>query len=143
MRPGRRLLYALFAVACMTALVGCTEFSDDMSAMNAPRQGGSDPAPFEQDRIGVTYTALDPALAARIPVEGAFAAMIIEVNPRSPAAEAGLAPGDVITHVDGDLITSQSHLTQLIDTRGPGDAVSLRVVAGSESREVRVTLGTP
>jgi S1-C subfamily serine protease len=47
------------------------------------------------------------------------------VVPNSPAAQAGLAPGDVITSLGGTPVTSASSLTGLMIKYHPGDRVSI------------------
>jgi S1-C subfamily serine protease len=41
----------------------------------------------------------------------------------SPAAQAGIVPGDVITGFDGNAVTSDTALTDLLDQHYPGDTV--------------------
>ena len=41
----------------------------------------------------------------------------------SPAGQAGIVPGDVITGFDGNAVTSDTALTDLLDQRYPGDSV--------------------
>jgi len=50
---------------------------------------------------------------------------IAGVVPRSPAANAGLGVGDVITSVDGNSVGSAQDLTGVMRTKRPGDRVSL------------------
>jgi S1-C subfamily serine protease len=50
-----------------------------------------------------------------VPVEQAL--------PGSPAAQAGIMPGDVITECDGNSITSDTTLSDLLDRHQPGDRV--------------------
>jgi S1-C subfamily serine protease len=59
----------------------------------------------------------------------------------SPAAQAGLAAGDVIKSVDGHTVDSPSDLTTLLDTHHPGDRVSVGWVDSSgRSHTATVTL---
>ncbi len=59
----------------------------------------------------------------------------------SPAAQTGLAAGDVITAVDGDAVTSASGLSDLIAAHHPGDKVTITWTdsAGSQ-KSASVTL---
>ncbi|HUI02250.1 MAG TPA: trypsin-like peptidase domain-containing protein [Acidimicrobiales bacterium] len=52
-------------------------------------------------------------------------ALVVGVEPGSPAAQAGLVSGDVITLVNGSVVGSASALTDAIDAHHPGDVVQL------------------
>lgn len=69
-------------------------------------------------------------------------AVIVEVEPDSPAAEADLQRGDVITSVDGDPLDGMADLVAAIRSRQPGDTLILTVVRDDEERTVEVALGT-
>lgn len=68
-------------------------------------------------------------------------ATIVEVRPATPAAEAGLEPGDRVVSADGQPIDSPEQLTGLIGSRAPGDQLELELVRDGETRTVTVTLG--
>ena len=71
----------------------------------------------------------------------AFAAIITEVVPGGPAAQAGLQPREVVISVDGTRLEADRSLGDLIGGRKAGDAVTLSVASrGGETREVTVTL---
>jgi S1-C subfamily serine protease len=55
---------------------------------------------------------------------GGSGAVITSVVPGSPAAAAGLAPGDLITSVGGQAISSPAGLTTIIMTQKPGAPIS-------------------
>ncbi len=74
--------------------------------------------------------------------EATSGASVAEVVPGSPAAEAGLTEGDTITELDGERIDSTEALIAAIDSRRPGDTVSVKIERGSKSSTVKVTLGT-
>ncbi|MGH3070838.1 MAG: S1C family serine protease [Gaiellaceae bacterium] len=75
-------------------------------------------------------------------VENAGGATIAEVRADTPAAEAGLRNGDVVTEIDGESIGSADELRQLIDSKRPGDTVELTVKRGGDTKTLEVTLGT-
>src|SRR5207247_3899776 len=52
------------------------------------------------ERFGLALQALTPDLAQRFGVQGDKGVIVTEVRPDSPAAQAGLAPGDVIREVN-------------------------------------------
>ena len=64
---------------------------------------------------------------------------VLEVNPKGPAAEAGVCPGDVITHVDGQDVTVDEvpDLQNFIPGK-VGTKVTLTLRRGEESLELTV-----
>ena len=92
--------------------------------------------------LGIAYGPLTPSLAARLGVNTTNGVVIGQVAPGSPAATAGLQPGDVITGVDGQPLDSESALAEALNKHTPGDSVTLRVVRGGQQQDVSVTLGT-
>ena len=75
-------------------------------------------------------------------VEGSDGARIAEVRSGTPAAEAGLENGDVVTELDGTSVGSADELRTLIDAKRPGDSVELTVERNGDTQTLRVTLGT-
>jgi S1-C subfamily serine protease len=69
-------------------------------------------------------------------------ALVVNVEPGSPAAEAGVQEQDVVIAVDGKAVASSEELVVAVDAHDPGDTVTLELVRDGSSREVRATLGT-
>ncbi len=71
-------------------------------------------------------------------------ALVAAVGPGTPAAGAGLRPGDVITAVDGTTIGSAGELRSVITRHKPGDKIKLtwRPSGQSQTRSATVTLTT-
>ncbi len=69
-------------------------------------------------------------------------AAIEQVEPGSPAADAGLESGDVVTAVDGRPVDSAAALTGYVRQYSSGDTAVLDVVRDGTAREVEVTLAT-
>lgn len=69
-------------------------------------------------------------------------ARIVEVVDGSPADDAGLREGDVVTEAGGEEIASADDLTEAVGSREPGDELELRVRRGDETRTIIVELGT-
>jgi putative serine protease PepD len=67
-------------------------------------------------------------------------AVVARVRPDTPADDAGLRAGDVITAVAGKRIGTADELRAAINARSPGDRVSLRYRRGGESHTVQVEL---
>ena len=68
-------------------------------------------------------------------------ALIAEVQEGSPAAEAGLEPGDIIRKVDELEIRNVLQVIEAIQRREPGDDVPLLLDRDGSSRLIVVTLG--
>jgi len=73
--------------------------------------------------------------------ESVDGAQVAEVVQGSPAAEAGVEQGDVITELDGETIGDSEDLVAAIAEHQPGDKVTLEVKRGSDSTALKVTLG--
>lgn len=68
-------------------------------------------------------------------------AMISHVDPNSPAAVAGLKPGDVVTKFQGMSFRMPADLLHIIRTQPPGSIVKLEVIRNNRMREVTARLG--
>lgn len=68
---------------------------------------------------------------------------VTAVLPGGPAAQAGLAAGDLITEVDGDAAVSSEQLVLLSLRHRAGDTVTFTVRRDGAQRTAQVTLGAP
>ena len=59
----------------------------------------------------------------------------------SPAAKAGLHPGDTITSINGRSISSTNQFIAVVGKLAPGQVVTMKVRQGGSTRTVKVTLG--
>jgi putative serine protease PepD len=64
------------------------------------------------------------------------------VAPGSPAAKAGLKPGDLITAVNGTKITSTNQFIATVFQDNPGQTITLTVKRDGQTKQVKVTLGS-
>jgi S1-C subfamily serine protease len=90
--------------------------------------------------LGVSSTTLTPAIASELGIRFQPGAVVASVGPGTPAARAGLQPGDVIVAFGDQEIKLDRELRQAILARKPGDQVSVRFVRAGQSRTVAVTL---
>jgi type II secretory pathway component PulC len=91
--------------------------------------------------------ALQPFLGVMVgPVEekaGAEGgARVNSVMPASPAAEAGLAEGDIITNLGDTRITGPQQFVELIRGQKPGDGVTVKWTRGGKEMVKRITLAS-
>ena len=68
-------------------------------------------------------------------------AAVQAVSDDSPAAEAGLQAGDVITRVNGTEITGSSDLVSLVSEAAIGDTLTMTVYRQGSTMELTVTVG--
>jgi len=73
--------------------------------------------------------------------KGISGALILKVQPDSPAEKAGLQEGDIITAVDGQKVDREHPLDELIGKHEPGDEIELTYHRAGRERTTRVKLG--
>jgi membrane-associated protease RseP (regulator of RpoE activity) len=81
--------------------------------------------------LGVTVGATDSASGVLVEV----------VDPGTPADEAGLESGDIVTAVDGEAVDGPAALVDVIGEKAPGDAITLTVERDGDALELETTLG--
>jgi serine protease Do len=91
-------------------------------------------------RLGVMVQDLNQALADSFGLSRPDGALISSVDPDSPAAEAGLKAGDVITQVNGAAIERAGDLSNRIGMDVPGDRVTLKIWRDHSTRDIAVKL---
>jgi putative serine protease PepD len=69
-------------------------------------------------------------------------AMILSVEPDSPAAQAGLQEGDVITAIDGNPITSASEVVAAVQGTSAGTEITITYTRDQQEHETTATLAS-
>jgi putative serine protease PepD len=67
---------------------------------------------------------------------------VTDVRSGTPADDAGLQAGDVITALDGKTVTAGAELQSAVDAKRPGDTVSITYTRAGKSKTVQVKLAT-
>ncbi|WP_106275607.1 S1C family serine protease [Geodermatophilus tzadiensis] len=67
-------------------------------------------------------------------------ALVLNVEPGSAAAEAGVQEQDVVIRVDDQEVGSSEELVVAVDSHRPGDVVTLELIRGGSSTTVQATL---
>lgn len=91
--------------------------------------------------LGVETQPVTPSIAPGLglPLD-AKGALVAAVSPDSPAAKAGLQPGDVLTAVDGRGVGNPRELAQAVADHKPGDKAGISVMRDGAVRVMTVTL---
>jgi S1-C subfamily serine protease len=83
-----------------------------------------------------------PWLGVRLANASIRGALVSSVVPGSPAAKAGIRPGDLITQLDTQPIETPAILQSAIGGMQPGDGVDIQLQRGSSQYTVHVALAS-
>ena len=99
----------------------------------------------ERGFLGVEVRNLDAASAARLGLNAASGALVVGVQPGSPADGAGITAPAVIVQIDGRAVASADALGPALHAHTPGDQVAVTWLdqAGSHTATVTLIAGGP
>lgn len=92
----------------------------------------------ERGFLGVSTQPVDPAMAAALKLPQAGGALVSDVTADSPAARAGMQPGDVIVAVNGDRIADGRALARAVADIAPGKDAKITIRRDAAERELAV-----
>ena len=95
----------------------------------------------QRGRLGITIQQLDQSLADSFGMKKPGGALVSAVENDSPAAKAGIEPGDVIVSVNGKEVTASNELPPLIANIQPGNSAKLQVWRKGGLRDIDVKVG--
>src|SRR6267142_2275314 len=81
------------------------------------------------------------ALRQRLNLDQQTAVIVVEVQPGSPAAAAGLSIGDVLVSLGATRITDPTDLKAMLRPDRVGESITASVLRGGEPRDLQVTVG--
>jgi serine protease Do len=90
--------------------------------------------------LGVAPQTLDAELREALGTRSESGAVLASVEDGTPAAEAGLRRGDVVTSIDGEPIDDDLDLVRAIGNKAPGARVRVRYERDSKTDELVVVL---
>jgi S1-C subfamily serine protease len=125
-----------YAIACAAdARVAETTVVQDKKQGN---QNGSDPCGW----IGVTVSPMTMAFAEAIGMAEPYGAIFDQPKAGSPAANAGIEQGDVLTAINGSPLMRSSDFAEIISMMAPGTSVYLDTWRGGEWFQRTLILGS-
>lgn len=92
--------------------------------------------------LGVQLAStLEPAEALRLGLTHVSGALVEIVHPGTPAATAGLKPGDVVLRMEDIGLRDENHLINLVSSLPPGQKVKLVIWRDRRTQAVEVVIG--
>lgn len=91
--------------------------------------------------LGVSIQGVTPELAKGFGLSRGGGAVVLNVEPDTPAAHAGLKKGDVILELNGESVSDNSQLAAHISQMAPGTSVKLKVWRDGKAQDLNITLG--
>jgi serine protease Do len=90
--------------------------------------------------LGVQVQPVTAGIAESLGLKTAEGALVDEAQPDTPAAQAGIRAGDVITSVNGNAIKDSRSLAREIAGMAPGSSAKLDILRKGETKTIAVTL---
>ena len=91
-------------------------------------------------KLGVSISEVNLAMAREMNLRIPTGVAITRVQPASPAAEAGLQPGDVIHRVNRMSVTNRQDYFRALSSLNDEKEITLQVERGGQLRYVSLTL---
>lgn len=89
--------------------------------------------------LGVALGPVDTSELEALKLSGG--AIIREIYANTPAAEAGLQKGDIISQMNGQAVTDTDALIRQVGQARAGEEISLSVLRNGKTKSIKVTLG--
>jgi serine protease DegQ len=94
----------------------------------------------QRGRIGIAIQDVTPGLSQALELTTDRGALVTQVEPASPAEQAGIQPGDVIVAIDGKPIDSSADLRNTVGLVRAGEPVEVTAIRDGERRTARATV---
>ncbi len=91
--------------------------------------------------IGLAVQPLSADLAEALHIEGGQGVLVNQVYPGSPAEQAGIRPGDVLTHFDGLALADGGHYRNQAAQAKPDSSVVLGLLRDGHRLQITVRVG--
>lgn len=97
----------------------------------------------ERGLMGITAQDLTPAIANTLNIKADTGALVGGVASHSPAADAGIQTGDVITELDGVAIKNSGNLVTKLGLYRTDTPITLTLIRADKTLHVNLTLANP
>jgi serine protease Do len=122
--------------------VGELDLDAEQQALNGPRGGRNNDNPQQEPSsgFGMSLSNITPDVARRLRLDDDVrGAVVVDVDPGSPAARAGLMQGDVITRVGRAQVNSVADASRELGRIPSGGTAILRIMRNGQDTAVVVT----
>jgi hypothetical protein len=113
---------------------------DDEQSRRETRQDQRQDRRDDRTRLGSRDR--QPAIGVTVVERGGMGVRVMAVVPNSPAAQAGIRPGDTILEVEGRSVGTAQQLVTLIQQQEAGDTAEFAVIREGREYQVPVRLAT-
>lgn len=138
--PSNQLSAFVSQVLAQSAQPGTAQMNQLAATPMAQAPAGAAPV-AAKSWLGIHGSSVTPEMAPKLGLQRAEGVFVNVVDRNSPAAEAEIRAGDVITNVAGQPATDQRSLTMILASLPPGLTVPVVVRSRGETRTRRVKLG--
>jgi len=139
----RRILAGVtLSLALLLATLGVLHSQEAPVAPEPPAPPDPPQALFGESpaRLGVQLRDVTAEKARELKLPGEYGAIVEQVEPRSPAAKAGLAKGDVVLEFAGERVRSTTQLRRLVRETPAERTVNIRVSRAGKTLDFNVKL---
>jgi serine protease Do len=106
------------------------------SVIGSLKDGGS----VARGYLGVQIQPVTANIAESLGLKGTKGALVADAQPGTPAAEAGLKPGDTITEVNGEMMASPREVSRRISQVKPGDTATITYIRNGKELTATIKL---
>ena len=89
--------------------------------------------------LGVVSESVPETFTSHLGIDKAI--VVKSLMPDGPAAKAGIAANDIITHIGGQAIQSPDELTRKVASHQPGEKLRVAIIRKGKPHDLDVTLG--
>jgi S1-C subfamily serine protease len=97
--------------------------------------------PVQHSYLGIRYAPLTAQIAQQYDIRSDHGLVVLEVVAGSPAATAGIQPGDLITEIAGEQMTQLEDLIAALHRHSPGETIEVKIERNNAPQTLQVTLG--
>jgi M6 family metalloprotease-like protein len=136
--------------ALLLSAVGLSFGQESATSSSTPKPAESELAGYRTVETAITTKIAKSAsprvgqagfLGVSVDFDNEGRLVVVSVAGDSPAAQAGIEPGDALVEIDGHEVRQAVELRELLLSKSAGDEIKLAVARGDETREFATKLG--